>query len=121
MSIFRQLSQLVISASLLICAQSALAEIVQISTHTLGGLRLDTNVAQTVSGPRATGYAGSGVNHQQTHAQQKQSSASATTNAESNRYAPSVSDAVIGSLVLLLAVGAAGGLARAQRPSVSRW
>jgi hypothetical protein len=112
------LRQIILCLSLLLCAQTAVAEIIRISSNSIGGLRLDTNAARTASGPRVTERQSSIVNKQQTNPQQKVSTAS---NAENANYSPSISDAVIGSLVLLLAVGAAGGLARAQRPSASRW
>ena len=116
--------QIVLSVMLLPCAHTAAAEITQISAIARHGLRFETSATRIATGPRMTERAGSVVSSKPSPVAANGSITTPTSgaqNTEKNSYSPSIGDAIIGLLVLLLAVGAAGGLARAQRPPVSRW
>jgi hypothetical protein len=115
MSVIRQI---ILCLALPFCAQTAVAEIIQISANTIGGLRFESSAPRHVAGPRTSNHEGSVVANKLAT---PQNNISTSSNTEKTVYSPSISDAVIGALVLLLGVGAAGGLARAQRPSASRW
>jgi hypothetical protein len=116
--------QIVLSVVLLLCAHTATAEIIQISAVARHSLRFETSATRIATGPRTTNREGSAVTSKPSSVAANGSNTTNTSGAqvaEKNSYSPSIGDAIIGLLVLLLAVGAAGGLARAQRPPVSRW
>ncbi len=116
--------QIVLSVMLLLCAHTAAAEIIQISAVARHGVRFETSATRTATGPRTTEREGLVVGIKPSSVAASGSNTTNNSGAQSNEknsYSPSMGDAIIGLLVLLLAVGAAGGLARAQRPPVSRW
>lgn len=107
-----------------VCAmvpQPAHAELIEIAASAQRALRFDTSVVRSSAGPRVSSSDTSVVSSKRT------SSSSANENAtrpERSSFMISMGDALIGLLVLVLAVGAAGGLARlsgSRSERSSRW